>query len=160
MGEEYLYAGCVSIIEPYQPNYVTVGSDNFGMRPDSLRAVLEKFKRIQANFPGDGAETPKVLYLNPTGANPTGTMMPRERREEIYAICSEFDLLIVEDDPYYFVRYDNLDVPSFMSLDVDGRVLRVDSFSKLISAGMRIGFITGPKPLIRQLELHSQVIAK
>ena len=74
----------------------------------------------------------------------------------------------MEDDPYFYVDFTSpSSVPSgagrgrarsFLSLDVDGRVLRVDSLSKVVSAGMRVGFVTGPRTLIRQLELHTQVL--
>ncbi|MCL4131115.1 UNVERIFIED_CONTAM: hypothetical protein GTU68_015955, partial [Idotea baltica] len=73
-------------------------------------------------------------------------------------IAQEYDLVILEDDPYYFVQFDDRKnfAPSFLSLDVDGRVLRFDSFSKVLSSGIRLGFVTGPAPLIRAISLHMQ----
>ncbi len=103
---------------------------------------------------------PKLLYINPTGGNPTGTVITGERRREVYGICREYDLLIVEDDPYYFIRYGDdggAPPPSFLSLDVDGRVVRIDSFSKTVGAGLRVGYATGPAELIDRMELHLQV---
>ena len=104
---------------------------------------------------------PKLLYINPTGANPTGTLLPLARRKEIYKLASQHDLLIVEDDPYYYLQVyflkravkgtkfpshvvrlqftGNERTPSFLSMDVDGRVLRFDSFSKVLSSGIRLG---------------------
>ena len=111
----------------------------------------------------DKAEVkPKLLYINPTGANPTGTLLPLARRKEIYKLASQHDLLILEDDPYYYLQVhflrravkgtkfpSNVSVwlqftgnertPSFLSMDVDGRVLRFDSFSKVLSSGIRLG---------------------
>ena len=101
---------------------------------------------------------PKIMYINPTGANPTGTVLPLDRRRKIYEIASKFDLLILEDDPYYYLQFTKGNrVPSFYSMDVDGRVLRFDSFSKILSSGLRLGFVTGPKPLIERIMLHMQV---
>ena len=98
------------------------------------------------------------MYINPTGANPTGTVLPLDRRRQIYEIACTHDLLILEDDPYYYLQFTNgIRVPSFYSLDVDGRVLRFDSFSKILSSGLRLGFVTGPKPLIERIMLHMQV---
>ena len=98
------------------------------------------------------------MYINPTGANPTGTVLPLDRRRQIYEIASKYDLLILEDDPYYYLQFNNGNrVPSFYSMDVDGRVLRFDSFSKILSSGLRLGFVTGPKPLIERIMLHMQV---
>ena len=54
--------------------------------------------------PGD-AGTPKLMYLNPTGSNPTGAVLSAARRQEIYDICSMYDILILEDDPYYFMQF-------------------------------------------------------
>ena len=101
---------------------------------------------------------PKIMYINPTGANPTGTVLPLDRRRKIYEIASKYDLLILEDDPYYYLQFTKGNrVPSFYSMDVDGRVLRFDSFSKILSSGLRLGFVTGPKPLIERIMLHMQV---
>jgi DNA-binding transcriptional MocR family regulator len=60
--------------------------------------------------------------------------MPAERKRQLYSVCSEFDLLLLEDDPYYFMQYDNADwEQSFLSMDTEARVIRFDSFSKVSS---------------------------
>lgn len=101
---------------------------------------------------------PKVMYLVPNACNPTGTTMDEARRREIYSIASEYDLIILEDDPYYFLQYDDQEPlpPSFLRLDTDGRVLRFDSFSKIFSAGLRVGYVTGPTPLLERMTWHMQ----
>merc|ERR1712037_1013912 len=115
-----------------------------GMIPASLKAVLGQW--------GDGEEAepdrPKVLYINPTGANPTGTLLSAERRKEIYQLCCDYNLQFGEKDSR---------PPSFLTLDTQGRVLRFDSFSKILSSGIRLGFVTGPKELIQRIVLHMQV---
>lgn len=97
-----------------------------------------------------------MIYINPTGSNPTGTTIPIERRREIYKICSQYNILILEDDAYCFMSFADEPVPSFLSMDTEGRVLRFDSLSKVLSSGMRVGWVTGPKPLIQNIELHVQ----
>jgi aromatic amino acid aminotransferase I / 2-aminoadipate transaminase len=86
-----------------------------------------------------------------------------ERRKRIYNICRHFDILIVEDDPYYFLQMatsepflDSL-VPSYIRIDVDGRVLRCDSFSKVIAPGSRAGWITASPKFIERLTRHAEV---
>ena len=144
--EEFIYAGTLTILNPYCPEYLVVKNDSEGMIPDSLRSVLAK-----------AATKPKVIYINPTGANPTGTVLTESRRKEIYAIASEYNLIILEDDPYFFLQYLPNRPSSFLSLDTEGRVLRFDSFSKVLSSGIRLGFVTGPPPLIERINLHMQV---
>jgi len=152
--EEFVYSGTLSIINPYQPKYHVIKSDQNGMDPDSLRQVLSKWT------PGmDTEDYPKFLYINPTGANPTGTVLPLDRRKQILELCSQYNLILLEDDPYYYLQFEekHLRPPSFFSLDTEGRVIRFDSFSKILSSGIRLGFVTGPKPLIERLVLHMQV---
>ena len=148
--EDYIYSGTLAIMNPYKPKYLVVHSDQDGMRPDKLREVLA-YKRQSCG----GA--PKIMYINPTGANPTGTVLKLERRKEIYQIACEYDILILEDDPYFFMQFSKCKVPSLFSMDTEGRVLRFDSFSKILSSGIRLGFVTGPKPLVKQIMLHMQV---
>lgn len=149
--ENHTYFACMSILNPIGAKYVVVEGDHHGIRPDKL------WNSLTANWrPGDPG-VPKVIYLNPTGANPTGNVMPLERKREIYQICSEYDILIMEDDPYYYMQFKSPREPSFLSLDRDCRVIRFDSFSKVLSSGLRLGFVTGPKPLVDQMVLHLQV---
>lgn len=86
-----------------------------------------------------------------SGQNPTGCTLSLERRKQIYALCRRFDIVIIEDDPYYYLQYSENEpavdphahfIPSFLSMDVDGRVIRLDSFSKIMMPGIRLGAIT------------------
>jgi len=152
--EDFVYSGTLSILNPYQPTYHVIQSDNHGMRPDSLREVLSRW-----TLGGEEDGCPKVLYINPTGANPTGTVLPLERRKEILQLCSDYNLILLEDDPYFYLQFEekHLRPPSLFSLDTEGRVIRFDSFSKILSSGVRLGFVTGPKELIQRIVLHMQV---
>lgn len=101
---------------------------------------------------------PKVLYTIPTGSNPSGGSQTLERKKKIYEIASrpQNNLLIIEDDPYYFLQFTSPRVPSYLSFDVEGRVLRFDSLSKVLSAGIRLGYVTGPQQLVERMNLHTQ----
>ena len=83
----------------------------------------------------------RYLYLNPTFQNPTGFTMPLDRRKEIYEVAKKCNLLILEDDPYGEIRFKGEPVPTLKSMDDAGIVLYVGSYSKILSAGLRIGYI-------------------
>lgn len=155
ISEEYIYPGAAAILKPYGVKHLSVEGDNDGIRPDSLREVLKRWDSKDIKNKTQGV--PKVLYTIPNGSNPVGTSISTERRRQIYKIAQEYDLLILEDDPYYFLHFGEQLPPSFLSMDVDGRVLRFDSFSKLFSGGVRAGFVTGPQPLVQRIVLHMQV---
>ncbi|KAL1917420.1 uncharacterized protein VTP21DRAFT_3813 [Calcarisporiella thermophila] len=139
------YAGILTFVQVLKCNLVEINTDANGLIPSHLRETL-------SNWPSDKPR-PKVLYTIPTGSNPTGCSHTLERKQEIYAIAREYSLLILEDDPYYYLQFNDRRTPSYFSLDVDGRVLRFDSFSKILSAGLRLGFASGPKELIDKINI-------
>lgn len=83
--------------------------------------------------------------------------MSVERRKEVLRLATVHDLLVIEDDPYYYLQFEER-LPSLFSLCTDGRVIRCDSLSKLLSSGLRIGFVTAPTPLLDRVLLHQQVL--
>jgi kynurenine/2-aminoadipate aminotransferase len=153
--EEPAYSGTLTCIRPLGAKLLPVATDHHGMNPASLRSVLSKFPK-HSHRP-EKSSTPKFLYTVPNGCNPTGASMTLKRKKEVYQIAREYDILIVEDDPYFYLQYSKPRLPSYLSMDTDGRVLRLDSFSKILSAGLRIGFVTGPQPLIERIVLHQMV---
>ena len=144
------YSGTLAALEAKGCNLVGVPTDDNGLNPDSLRNILDNW-----NEKTDGRK-PRVLYTIPTGANPTGASMPIERKQDVYKTAQKHNMIIVEDDPYYYMQFSNKRTPSFFSIDIDGRVLRTDSFSKILSSGVRVGVVTGPKELVEQMNLHNQ----
>eukprot|EP01098_Paradermamoeba_levis_P006140 TRINITY_DN2548_c0_g1_i2.p1 TRINITY_DN2548_c0_g1~~TRINITY_DN2548_c0_g1_i2.p1 ORF type:complete len:321 (-),score=75.79 TRINITY_DN2548_c0_g1_i2:227-1189(-) len=146
--ENPTYSGSLAALRPLKCNLIGVETDEEGLCPNSLEQILE-------TWPSQSPR-PKILYLIPVGSNPTGSSIPLDRKKKIYLLARKFNLLILEDDPYYFLQYSSKRIPSLFSMDVDGRVLRFDSFSKILSSGLRVGFVSGPSPLITQLNLHEQ----
>ncbi|XP_058792059.1 kynurenine/alpha-aminoadipate aminotransferase, mitochondrial-like [Phymastichus coffea] len=143
------YPGVSVVIAPHQAELISIEQDDNGVKPACLRQRLRERE-------ASGLKMPRIMYLNPTGANPTGTVMPLERRKEIYRIACEYDFLILDDDPYHFMYYTDEAPRSFLSLDTEGRVIRLDSFSKVLSSGLRVGVITAAAPLVASVELHMQ----
>uniref|UniRef100_H0UXR3 Kynurenine/alpha-aminoadipate aminotransferase, mitochondrial n=1 Tax=Cavia porcellus TaxID=10141 RepID=H0UXR3_CAVPO len=152
---EPVYPGTLQALLPLGCNIINVPSDEFGMIPDALKEILSKWKPEDSKDPTKN--TPKFLYTIPNGNNPAGNSLTGDRKKEIYKLASKYDFLIIEDDPYYFLQFNKPWAPTFLSMDVDGRVIRADSFSKILSSGLRLGFVTGPKPLVERIVLHTQV---
>ncbi|XP_071975962.1 kynurenine/alpha-aminoadipate aminotransferase, mitochondrial-like isoform X4 [Engystomops pustulosus] len=148
------YSGTLAAVKPLGCNLIGVPTDQHGIVPQALKEILSRWKPEDVSVPEK--KSPKILYTIPNGGNPTGASLTTERKIEIYKIAQEYDLIIVEDDPYYFLQFNKPWAPSFLSMDVDGRVIRADSMSKILSSGLRIGYLTGPKPLIDRIILHMQ----
>ncbi|KAF7517595.1 hypothetical protein G7054_g13758 [Neopestalotiopsis clavispora] len=162
----------IETIAPQGINMFGVRMDAEGLLPDAMNEMLSNWD-VKAR---GGARKPHVLYTVPTGQNPTGTTMSLERRRAVYAVCQAHDVFIIEDDPYYFLQMqdqfpdrgsDNDDrsaqkyfeslVPTFVSLDTDGRVLRMDSFSKVVVPGARLGWVTASAQVIERFLAHAEV---
>ncbi|XP_070710761.1 kynurenine/alpha-aminoadipate aminotransferase, mitochondrial [Pempheris klunzingeri] len=148
------YSGTLAALQPLGCNLINVPSDQHGMIPAALKEVLSRWDPSEVHKPD--STVPKILYTIPNGGNPTGASMTAQRKEEVYKLARQYDMLIIEDDPYYFLQFDKPWAPTFLSMDVDGRIIRTDSFSKILSSGLRIGFVTGPKPLVDRVVLHIQ----
>lgn len=85
-------------LKPYSPEIVGIPEDDNGLIPEILDNILgDRVKK--------GLKMPKVLYIIPTGNNPTGTVLPENRRREVYHLACKYDFLIMEDDPYMFLNY-------------------------------------------------------
>lgn len=95
----------------------------------------------------------KYIYLIPNFHNPMGMTMSIKRRQEIYEIAQKYDLFIYEDDPYGEIRFSGEPVPSFKNIDVDGRVIYAGSYSKTLSAGLRVGYLVADKEVIKVMQV-------
>ncbi|NXJ10448.1 AADAT protein, partial [Odontophorus gujanensis] len=149
------YSGTLAALRPLGCSIINVPSDQHGIIPKALQEILSA--RSPEDRKNHSCAFPKFLYTIPNGCNPTGNSLTTDRKKEIYQLARKYDFLIIEDDPYYFLQFEKPWAPTFLSMDVDGRVIRTDSFSKVLSSGLRVGFLTGPKPLIDRVILHIQV---
>lgn len=136
--EEYAYTNALNAILNGGCKAVPVKTDAYGMVPEALE---------EAAYRGHG----KMIYLNPNFQNPTGVTIPLERRKALYQVAQKYNLLIYEDDPYGEIRFQGEPVPAFASFDEDGRVIYAGSYSKTLSAGMRVGYLYGEKQMIAAL---------
>ena len=99
----------------------------------------------------------KILYTIPTFQNPAGITTTPEKRKAVLELAEKYDILILEDNPYGDLRFTGEDVPTYKSMDKNGRVLYCGSFSKVLSAGMRIGFLCAHKDVISKIVVAKQV---
>jgi DNA-binding transcriptional MocR family regulator len=147
---EPAYPGALSAFKSFTRNFVSVPLDEDGMDTSALERALEG---IEAR----GERLPKFVYTVPSGHNPGGVALSAGRRAHLMEVASRFDLLVLEDDPYQLVRLDDSPPPATLqSMDGDGRVVRLDSFSKIFAPGLRIGYASGPADVIRQFVLFKQ----
>ena len=137
--DDYTFTSAINSVRNMGAKAVGIKTDEFGMIPSELEKVAQS---------GKG----KYIYLIPNFQNPTGITMPLERRKEIYAIASKYDLFIYEDDPYGEIRFAGEHVPTFKSFDTENSVLYAGSYSKTLSAGLRVGFLLGPEDVIGTIQ--------
>jgi len=138
------YLGALASFAPFECNVKGVDADAHGMKMDELESLLESDNKA------------KMIYVVPNFSNPTGKTWTSERRKKLYALAQKYDLPIIEDDPYGEIRFEGQPVPSIKSMDVDGRVVYLGSFSKIFCAGLRVGWILAQPELISKYEMIKQ----
>jgi aromatic amino acid aminotransferase I / 2-aminoadipate transaminase len=172
LSEEYTFVAAVETAAPLGVQTAAVPMDEYGMCADGLDDVLTNWDEKER-----GGPKPFLVYTVPTGQNPTGATQTAQRRRDIYAVAQKHDLIIMEDEPYYFLQmepYTGPDspaaappashndfvkalVPSYLSIDTDGRVIRMDSFSKVVAPGTRTGWITAPEQIVDRYRTHAEL---
>lgn len=142
------YPGAVSAFTSYEARVEQVPVDGDGIDPGLLRERLTELDR-------EGIR-PKFLYLIPNFQNPSGVTLSLDRRREIVAIARERELLILEDNPYGLLRYEGEPLPSLHSLEGGDLVMYLGTFSKILSPGIRLGWVTAPRPVLEKINLGKQ----
>ena len=140
--EDPCYLAALQAFSAYEATMIGVGSDEEGMRVDQVERVLMKSE-------------PKLIYIVTDFSNPKGTSLSAKRRAQLVELSRRYNVPILEDDPYSELRYRGQAPPSLASLDEEGLVIYLSTFSKTLSPGMRIGWVTASSELI-----HALVIAK
>ena len=141
--ENPTFLGNMQAIKLYQAQLLPVDSDENGIKVDELEEVFKK-------------ERPKMLYIIPTFQNPTGRTLSLERRKKIAQLAAKWGVVVAEDDPYRDLRYAGEELPSIKSFDQEGWVAFMGSFSKVISPGLRVGFLAANPTLLRKCVIGKQ----
>jgi 2-aminoadipate transaminase len=134
------YLGALQAFSVYRPEFKSVATDEHGLVPSSIRPV---------------AEGARLLYSLPNFQNPTGRTLSVERRRELVETCAALGLPLIEDDPYGALSYKGEPMPKMVAMNPDG-VIYMGSFSKVLTPGIRLGYVCAPLPLVRRLELAKQ----
>lgn len=137
------FLGNLQCLKLYQANLVPVESDDQGLLPDDLEKKIQQYH-------------PKLLYTIPTFQNPTGKSLPADRRKAVAELADKYGMVVAEDDPYRDLRYRGTAAPSIKSFDRSGWVMFLGSFSKIISPGLRVGYIAGNAEIIRKCTVGKQ----
>ncbi len=124
---------------------ITIPVDELGMDVDALEETLSDLKKQGIR--------PRFIYTIPTFHNPTGATLPLFRRQKLVALAAEYGVLVVEDDAYSDLRFQGEAVPSLATLDQEGWVLYVSTFSKIIAPGIRLGWACGDPAIIERLAM-------
>ena len=138
------YVGTISALKASGIKIVGVEMDHYGMRMDVLREKLKKYPN------------PKFIYVIPNFQNPSGITLSFERRKELLEIANERGLTVIEDDPYGALRFAGAHVPTLKSMDND--VVYLGTFSKVLSPGIRLGYVVGPHDVIEKLNIAKQAV--
>ncbi|MBQ7989833.1 MAG: PLP-dependent aminotransferase family protein [Oscillospiraceae bacterium] len=151
--EDPSFVGCLNAFRSYNADLRGIPMDSEGIRADLLEEQAKK-----------GI---KLLYVIPNFQNPSGRCMSFARRKAVYELACKYDFIILEDDPYGELRFAGEDIPSIKSLDTEGRVVYAGSFSKVISPGMRVGFVCAAPEIISKIvvckqvsDVHSNILAQ
>ncbi|MGN0752857.1 MAG: PLP-dependent aminotransferase family protein [Aristaeellaceae bacterium] len=141
--ENPTFLGNMQCMRLYEANLVPVESDEGGIIIDKLEEAIVKHH-------------PKLLYTIPTFQNPTGKTLAADRRQPIAELAAKYGVVVAEDDPYRDLRYAGTALPSIKSYDKDGWVVFLGSFSKIISPGLRVGYMAGDARIIRKCTVGKQ----
>ncbi|MBQ8829602.1 MAG: PLP-dependent aminotransferase family protein [Burkholderiaceae bacterium] len=140
--ESPTYLGALQAFNLYNPKYVSLPTDEYGLNPD---LIDEKFRGI------------RFAYVMPTFQNPTGLTISEERRKKLAEKAREYDFWLIEDNPYGELWYDKEPAPSLRAYAPE-RTITLGTFSKILAPGLRLGFIIGPKDAMEPMTMLKQAV--
>ncbi len=142
--ESPTYVGAISAWNVMRPRWVEVPTDDEGMIISELERLLTASKRA------------KFIYVIPNFQNPSGRTWSLERRHQLMELATRHGISVVEDNPYGEVRFEGTHLPSLRSMDPEGLVIGLGTFSKIFCPGLRIGWIAASQPVFGKLVLLKQ----
>ncbi len=141
--EEYSYSGTLGAYRKEKAELVGIPLDEYGMRMDALEGTLGDL--VSRN------RKPKFIYTLPTYQNPTGSIMPLGRRRELLAIAGRYGIPVVEDHCYADTVYEDDHQPALWTLEHETPVIHIESLSKILGPGVRLGYLAAPRDLLDQI---------
>ncbi len=138
------FIGSLNTFASHSLKLVGIECDENGMRVDALEEALKREPRA------------RLIYTIPTFQNPAGCVLPLRRREQMLELARKYNVFILEDDPYHELRYAGEPVAAIKSMDDEGRVVYLGSFSKTIAPGIRVGYVCAHRDIIAKLTVAKQ----
>jgi 2-aminoadipate transaminase len=148
VAEAPTYPGAVPVFSSYQAHTVQIDMDSDGMRIDLMEEALDRLERE--------GRRPKFVYTIPTFQNPGGVTMSLSRRRRLVEVARQRELLVLEDNPYGLLRYEGTPVPTLRELDGGVYVMYLGTFSKILSPGIRLGWVLAPPPVLDKINIGKQ----
>ncbi|MFN7004623.1 MAG: PLP-dependent aminotransferase family protein, partial [Roseinatronobacter sp.] len=139
--EDPTFLGALIAFNPSEPRYAAVPMDNEGMRMDALEAALHTNPDA------------RMIYTVPDFQNPTGVTLSLARRKRLIELANKHDVIVLEDTPYRHIRFAGETLPTLKSMDTEGRVIHLGSFSKVLVPGLRIGWAVAAPALLDKMAL-------
>lgn len=144
--ENPTYMGALQAWGSYEPAYIAVRCDEHGVVPEEIEAELQQRR-------------PKYMYIQPNFQNPGGVSLTLERRKRLVELANQYNIPIIEDDPYGELRFEGSPLPSLLQIDgaarkqtsYQGLVIHLNTFSKILAPGLRLGWVTAPVEIINKL---------
>jgi len=170
------FLGALASFSPYRPRYIPIPVDVCGVaQAEPAGLNVDMLEQVLAQEPGV-----KFIYVMPNFHNPVGCTLSLERRDKLVTLADHYGVPLIEDDPYNQLRYSGEPLPSLTRLDQQrlgvpesdaayetGNVLYMGSFSKILSPGLRLGWVVGPAPIIAKLtrakqgvDLHTSLLVQ
>ena len=144
------YLGGINAFRSYESSLTGIPLDKDGMIIDLLEETIKNLLKDDV--------LPKFIYVVPTFQNPAGVIMSESRRKQLVDIASEYDLIIIEDDPYEKLNYDADHIKPIKTFDDEGHVIFMSTFSKILSPGFRLAWTIASDELTRKLEICKQAL--
>ncbi|MGN0599481.1 MAG: PLP-dependent aminotransferase family protein [Oscillospiraceae bacterium] len=139
------FIGSLNAFKSYNVNLVGIPMEEDGMKLEALEDALKTAKK------------PKLIYIIPNFQNPTGLCTSLEKRKAVYELAKKYGVMILEDNPYGDIRFAGENIPSVKTMDKDGIVIYSRTFSKTLAPGLRVGYVSAPKPVIQKMVVCKQV---
>ena len=143
MVEKPSYLGLLQAFCMYRANFVQTKLNDDGLDIEDLKKTLSAYN-------------PKVAYLIPNFQNPTGPTYSKENREKVFECIKDKDMILIQDDPYGELRFENDEKIPYIGMNKSDKNIYLGSFSKIVTPGMRLGYVIAHKEIIKQLETAKQ----
>lgn len=144
VAENPTYLGALSSFTPMECKFAGIDADDQGMDMEALEKKLASDDSV------------RLIYVVPNFSNPTGKTWTLDRRKKLLALAEKYDVMILEDNPYGDIRFEGTSVPAIKTLDQTGRVIYLGSFSKVLYAGLRVGFTVSSQKVADIFEVFKQ----